>query len=254
MREIVKWVLCAVTAVSAAAADPPTTFKLEGERWTLREGRTTLEGILVKPEGDGPFPGILVSHGLGGNAEGFGLPKARELVKMGFVCIGPNYAHARRDGALVGERKDFGASDENLRRASRCLDLLEGLPYVDRTRLAAYGHSMGGFLTIGLAAKETARVKAAAITAGGIAPVEGVPAPSVARAEKIRAPFLIFHGDADQVVPAERSASLKQVLDRNQVPNERRVYPGVGHGVDREKSTEVFAAMKAWFQKHGVLK
>src|SRR5690242_13646156 len=31
-----------------------------------------LEGILFKPQGSGPFPAVVISHGLGGNAGGYG--------------------------------------------------------------------------------------------------------------------------------------------------------------------------------------
>jgi predicted esterase len=112
---------------------------------------------------------------------------------------------------------------------------------------------MGAFLTIGLAADRPDLLKAAAITAGGLAPSEGYPAPTPSRAERIRTPFLILHGGADTTVPPERSASLQSILERNKVPCERRVWEGVGHALPNERSDEVLAAMRAWFLKHGVL-
>jgi dienelactone hydrolase len=264
-----------VAAKAGAPVDLGKNFKLNGERWTYRDGDFEMSGILLKPEGKGPFPAVLISHGLGGSAESFGLNKAREMVKWGFVCLAPDYTHSAKflggqrpgggkGGPPKGDAKGprapsaayatYGASLENLRQAQTCVEILRRLPEVDAQRLAAYGHSMGGFVTIGLAAAAPGLVKVAAITGSGVAPQEGFPAPSVAAAEKIRTPFLMLHGSADNTVRPSQSASLKDVLDRNQVPNERQVFEGAGHPIDQTKREEVFARLRAWFTKHGVLK
>ena len=248
-------------------AAPSGDFQLDGERWTYREGEFVMSGILVKPEGEGPFPAVLISHGLGGSAESFGLTKAREMVRWGFVCIAPSYTHSvatlgNRPGsphagpppraARGGQQPaDYGASEENLRRGRTCLELVGRMPEVDANRLYAYGHSMGGFVTIGLAAIEPDRLQAAAITGSGIAPAEGFPAPSAAMAERVRTPFLILHGGADPVVRPRQSADFKAILDENRVPNERTLYDGEGHPIDQTQRERVFAAVRAWFEKHG---
>src|SRR5262249_3199103 len=151
--------------------------------------------------------------GLGGSAQTFGLAKARELVNWGFVCLACDYTHApapgRRLDANGPDRRSFGASEENLRRASKCLEILASLPEVDARRLCAYGRSMGGFVTIGLAAKEPGRLTAAAISGSGVAPRAGFAAPPVDDASRIKTPFIIFHGDADNTVRPAQSASFK---------------------------------------------
>jgi endo-1,4-beta-xylanase len=199
------------TSTPAPASVPvearaPQGFQLNGERWTYRDGEFAMSGILLKPEGKGPFPALLISHGLGGSAESFGLNKAREMVKWGFICIAPDYTHSAKfmsgqrpgggkgtpkGGAAKGATKSgspagkggpaanpqyatYGASEENLRRARVCLDLVSQMPEVDAKRLFAYGHSMGGFVTIGLAASAPDLLRAAAITGSGIAPRGGL--------------------------------------------------------------------------------
>lgn len=225
-------------------------FTLDGERWTWKEAERSFGGILVKPPGDGPFPAILISHGLGGSAEGFGRPKAKEMAGWGLVCIAPDYTHAGKGG----DRTTFGASEENLKRAQICLDRLATLPYVDKSRIAAYGNSMGGFLTIALAAREPERLKAAMITAGGVAPKAGGAAPSEDTASKIKLPFLILHGSTDTTVRPEQSARLKELLDAAKTPNERQVWDGVGHALHQQKADEVYAKLKDWLRTHGVLR
>ena len=218
----------------------------DGDRFTVKDGSLSFRGVVVKPSGNGPFPAILISHGLGGDGERFGRQKAREFVKAGYVCISPDYAHIRG-----GERKDFGASAENLRRARKCLDILESIKDVDSKRLYAYGNSMGAFLTIGLAAEEPKRLAAAAVTAGGIAPVDGQPAPSKARAAKIKIPILILHGTADTTVPPERSQMLADVLKTNNTPHDRKLFDGVGHELHVAKANDVNALILKWFDAKG---
>jgi dipeptidyl aminopeptidase/acylaminoacyl peptidase len=96
-------------------------------------------------------------------------------------------------------------------------------------------------------------LKAAAITGSGVAPRADFPAPSAELAAKIRAPFLILHGGSDPVVRPEQSGSLKEVLDRARVPNNRRVFDGEGHAIDQSKREEVFNAIRDWFRHHGML-
>jgi len=235
----------------ADPADTPEGFTLNGERWTYREGDFAMSGILLKPEGEGPFPAVLISHGMGGSASSFGLTKAREMVGWGLVCIAPDYTHS--GGVRGGPSTNFGASTENLRRAKTCLELVSKMPEVDPKRLAAYGHSMGGFVTIGLAGNSPDLLKAAAITGSGISSQEGYPAPSGELAGKVRTPFLILHGSTDTVVSPEQSASFKEILDQNKVANLRTILEGEGHPIDQSKREEVFSAVRNWFVGNGVL-
>ena len=253
-----------IAAPSDNASTKPiviTEFKREGERWTCLANGKPMSGILLMPEGKGPFPAVLISHGMGSTAARFATPKAREFVKWGFVCIATDYTHAnpamgggRRPAPNAGPvrppQNDFGASAENIRRARACLAVLRTLPEVDGKRLCAYGNSMGAFLTIGLAAAEPNALAAAAITAGGVNEVSGFPAPARAEAAKIRTPFLVLHGTNDQTVPPERSALLERTLREKGTPVERRLFEGIGHNLHNEKSDEVYRAIQAWFTKY----
>lgn len=226
----------------------PGRWHLDGDDWTYEDGGFRMSGILLKPEGSGPFPAVLISHGLGGSAQGFGLTKAREMVGWGLVCIAPDYTHIRGG---EGSREQFGARPENLRRAATCLAILRSLPYVDSSRLAGYGHSMGGFVTIGLCSSQN--LQAAAITGSGIAPVADQAAPSPEVAAKVKTPFLMLHGADDTTVRPEQSAEFKRILDRNKVPNDRLIADGEGHPIDQTMREEVFGLIREWFVRNGVL-
>lgn len=228
----------------------PSGFQLKGTRFTFQDGNFHMRGILIKPGGPGPFPAVLISHGLGGSADSFGRQKALEMARWGLVCIAPDYTHTRGTAA---DRSVFGASPENVRRASECLGILRRLPEVDPERLAAYGHSMGGFVTIALAASRPPGLKAAAITASGIAPLPGFPAPSADLARKITTPFLMLHGADDTTVRPDQSLALKNLLDQNQVSNDRLIADGQGHAIDQTMRDDVFRLMRGWWQTCGVL-
>lgn len=231
---------------SVGSAQDLKALRIDGERFSFDDGKLSFRGVIIRPEGKGPFPAILISHGMGSTGERFGRPKAVQFVKWGFVCIAPDYAHV--DGK--GDRKDFGASEENLSRAKKCLDILESLPDVDSKRVCAYGNSMGAFVTIGLAAEEPKRLMAAAITAGGVNTVSGFPAPSKGQAAKIKTPFCILHGAKDTTVPPERSKLLEDVLKANQIACERHIFEGVGHDLHVAKAKEVNSKIEEWFRKH----
>jgi dienelactone hydrolase len=244
--ELVSFCLAIGVMLQSAQAAEVKGLKLDGERFTFADGELSFSGVLIKPPGKGPYSGLLISHGLGGNGERFGRMAARDFVKLGFVCIAPDYTHSNPRG----DRKAFGASDENIKRAKKCLDILVSLPEVDPKKLYAYGNSMGAFLTIGLAAEVPDRLNAAAITAGGINPAAGFAAPSKAQAEKIKTPFIMFHGTTDTTVPAERSKLFEEVLTANNIPCERVVYERVGHNVGVAKAKEVNGKIEEWFEKY----
>lgn len=256
LRALLPFFLLMTAAAQAQPAPLPGKFTLADDRWTYKDGDFEMSGILLKPEGKGPFPGVLISHGKGGSAESFGRQKARLMTGWGMVGIAPNYTHSANATSPKGGRDapGLGASAVNIRRAETCLQILRSLPQVDGGRLAAYGHSMGGFVTIGLAAERPALLQAAAITGSGIAPRDGYPAPSEKEAAKIRTPFLMLHGMNDTTVRPEQSEALKKILDENQVPNDRLVADGQGHPIDQTMTADVFRLVREWFGKHGVLK
>ncbi|MFM9147263.1 MAG: hypothetical protein ACKORI_03940, partial [Verrucomicrobiota bacterium] len=61
IRALTFILLAVVTAPAADKAPASGDFKLTGDRWTYREGEFTMNGVLLKPEGKGPFPAVLIS-------------------------------------------------------------------------------------------------------------------------------------------------------------------------------------------------
>src|SRR5262245_54499663 len=63
----------------------------QGASWTyigtLAGVAYDLQGVLLKPQGAGPFPAVVISHGAGGNANAYSRGIAVEMVRWGLVCI-----------------------------------------------------------------------------------------------------------------------------------------------------------------------
>lgn len=249
IRPIRMWTMLAASLCIAATvtAEPLPGLTIEDQSWQLERDGVVTRGIVLKPDGDGPFPAVIISHGLGGNAQRFALPKARELVKRGFVCIATDYTHSQ---GRNGDRQTFGASAENIRRGRVCVEVLRSLPYVDAMRVYAYGNSMGAFLTIALAAEMPQQITAAAITAGGLSDRDGFSAPTAETAVKIESPFLILHGTTDTTVRPAQSAALEKVLAQQNVVHKRQLFDAVGHNLHQIKSAEVLDLITEWFNKH----
>ncbi|HWK53297.1 MAG TPA: dienelactone hydrolase family protein, partial [Hyphomicrobiales bacterium] len=119
------------------------------ELHTLTVLGTPMETLLFRPEGPGPFPGLLqCQHIPMGHAglehDTFTLTTARRLSDAGFVVVVPFLFHWwPKDDPL--ERKREGSRDdwmlEDLRSA---LALLRDDAQVDASRLGVVGHCWGG--------------------------------------------------------------------------------------------------------------
>ncbi len=163
-----------------------------------RDGRT-LRTTIWAPEGDGPFPIVLFSHGLGALPESF-RPLFEDWVRDGFVVVGPTYPNTNGGGALdsqdlVNQPADASfVLDSVIEFASDSDHPLSGR--LDPERVAAVGHSMGGMTTVGLASTCCAddRIDAGVVYAGD---ATGFRDDGFVRDTP---PLLFIHGDADGVV------------------------------------------------------
>ena len=258
---------CAESSTNPAGGQPPL-FGLQitgspesnaGATWTYRattEGVTyDLAGVLLKPAGPGPFPAVIISHGLGGNAAGYSRNLGTTMVTWGLVSIATNYTHA--GGVALGApgtASERGASPPNVLRARKLLEILASLGYVDLNRVAAHGHSMGAFLTTALVADRPNAFLVASHTAGGVRPdgfTGDAAAPTEAQAMTIRTPYSMHHGDLDPTVPLASDQRLSDLLTRLGVAHELVIYPGSGHN-DVPTSPAVLGRIRTWYTSHGL--
>jgi dienelactone hydrolase len=129
-------------------------IKFESTSQGKNEKPLLLSGILTKPEGNGPFPAIvLLMHGCDGNRDTTKRDKAwvSRLVKWGYAALevdslGPrSISDFCNNWTLIQTMLDNRARD-----AYDAKSYLAELSFIDRNRIAAIGWSHGGSTIINI--------------------------------------------------------------------------------------------------------
>ncbi len=155
----------------------------------------------------GQFPLVLFSHGLNGSPERYSAALS-SWAAAGFVVVAPTFPYTSqyttdfRRADIVRQPDDVRYVLAQVRR----LDESPGDPlagHIDTTRIAAVGHSAGGYTTSGLfTAGHDPSLKAGVIMAGWLAPGAFAGPPAT---------MLFLQGTADPIVPETLS---RQAFDR----------------------------------------
>ena len=221
----------------------------------------SINGYLIKPEGKGPFPGVVVNHGGYSSSSNFGIDIGKIFAQKGYVAIACDYTHKElRKYGIRGPRAGWeaGASRENIFRALKNIDILKSLEYVDKNKILMLGNSMGGFLTLGVVQKSDS-IKAAVIIVAGIK--NGNPQNSADRVieaisppedlvDDISCPLLLLNGENDEKVDIKYPKHLKSLLDRYKKRSRLIIYPGVGHDLLRRYQNDTFKEIFDFFDEH----
>lgn len=210
-----------------------------------------MRGYLVQPEGEGPFPAVLVMH------ENRGLNPyikdvARRFAVAGFVALAPDglapiggYPGNDDDGRTMQRRLDQG----ELRRDMFNSALFLKDHALSTGKLAATGFCWGGGTTNFLASELGEKLQAAAPFYGAAAVTEDV--------SKIRAAVQVHYAEMDDRVNAMRP-DYEAALRAHKLPYEMHVYAGTRHGFHNYSTAryDADAAQLAWermlrfFRKH----
>ena len=121
---------------------------------TIDDGSPGLTGVLGVPDGDGPWPGVLVAHegpGLSDHERGV----ARRLAGLGYVAFALDYHGggrpiADRDAMFQRVGELIGDPDQTRALGRGGLDALLAAPGVDTSRIAAIGYCFGGAMALEL--------------------------------------------------------------------------------------------------------
>jgi len=99
----------------------------------------TLHGELILPEGESPFPGVVLCHGLGTDHRSM-RPSALNIAGHGIATLSFDFrGHGKSEGLVDGnEARDVIAA----------LERLVHHPKIDPQRVALVGHSMGALAAI----------------------------------------------------------------------------------------------------------
>ncbi|MDQ3810181.1 MAG: alpha/beta hydrolase [Chloroflexota bacterium] len=187
-------------------------FRAEGE---------SIPAILLLPDTEGPHPVALLLHGYMGRKEWMADSIGLALLEHGVASLAIDLPlHGERgapmDAMSVGNplelaRRWRAALDES----SLALRYLTARRELDRARLSLVGYSMGSFLGVAVAARDSL-VRAAVLAAGGDLP-SGTPFSGLVRtiADPLRAvrklsgrPLLMVHGRWDRTILPEQAERL----------------------------------------------
>jgi dipeptidyl aminopeptidase/acylaminoacyl peptidase len=199
----------------------------------INSSGSKLVGVLYCPDGPGPHPTAILLHGLPGLEKNADLAYA--LREIGWNAL---IFHYRGCWGSEGDFTLAGIPDD----VQAALDTLTGgeFPVVDVNRIAAVGHSLGGWAAIVTAANRDPRIRAV-VTMGGISNLRTMSLPEELTNSHARflrnitgkglqsqwralewtynpvdvvnalhpSPLFIVHGTADTLVPVSQAMELK---------------------------------------------
>lgn len=188
----------------------------------------TLEAVVYVPQGRGPFPLIIFSHGLGATPQLYA-SLIEEVAAAGFVVIAPFFPLTSQNAPAGPDPVDTQQQPGDV---SFLIDAVTAEvaqpPYnsrVDLQNIGTFGHSNGAITTLGIIAnsccKDT-RIDAAVSLAGTASPFNGGTYDFSATP-----PLLLVHGTDDVLVPFEGSL---QVFNSVEAAKGMVTLNGLDHG------------------------
>jgi pimeloyl-ACP methyl ester carboxylesterase len=168
--------LSAAVAQSVPAAiftDPPADSAHPAAMTTLHipSHGVLINGIVYRPSGAGPFPTLVICHGLPGNEKNLDLAQA--VRRAGWNAVTFNYRGSWGSPGVYRFAQNIEDADAvlaYLRDPANAARLS-----VDPKRIAIAGHSMGGWVTAHVAAHDHALIGAILISAGDMGEIGSQP-------------------------------------------------------------------------------
>lgn len=197
---------------------------------TIASGDDKIKGFLAIPEGDGPFPGIVVIQ------EWWGLndwmkEKAKRLAAKGYVALAPDlYRGKVTDNPKTAMSLLRGLpNDRAVRDLKASVDALAHMKMVNKDKIGSIGWCMGGGYSLQLALHDD-RVAACVICYGRV----------ITEADKLgslKARVLGIFGEDDKGIPAKNVRAFESALkEAGKAVDRIHIFEGAGHGFMREKN------------------
>ena len=150
-------IFIAMIQMQTFAFDLEKLVWLDSINWKYDDGDTRTFGVLKKPDGNGPFPALILNHGKNGQAENTVPKRGAYFLDKGYVVIAADLTHSSTkngphshpipDWLFSSERDEMAASEQNVKRADLCVEILKSLDFVDGNKIVMWGFSMGAILT-----------------------------------------------------------------------------------------------------------
>ena len=223
---------------------------------SIRSGTNDVHAYVARPEGGGPFPGMVLVHHLPGWDEMY-REIARRLADHGYTVICPDlycgYGHGTPDDVAAAARAQGGVPDDHVMAVcAAARDWLRSLP-TGNGRVGVMGSCSGGRHAV-LAASRVGGFDAVVDLWGGgvVAAAEDAspqrPVAPIELTADLSAPLLGLFGDLDHSPTAAEVDQHEAELKRLGKRYEFHRYPDAGHGFFYHHRTAYRpeAAMDAW--------
>jgi dipeptidyl-peptidase-4 len=241
------------------------------------DGKTDLHWKMITPvmEPGKRYPVFFEHYGGPGSQQvtrGWGGALEQAIVDKGFIYFkldnrGSEFRGVAFESAIW---RAMGSVEVEDQKAGALY--LKSLPYVDAGRIATYGWSYGGYMTLKMLQADpglyAAGIAGAPVTRWELydthyterymgTPQADGPAYAnsgvIADAARIKDPLLLIHGMADDNVVFENASALIARLQGEAVPFEMMLYPGYTHRVGGPKvGTHLWETIFAFLARNGV--
>lgn len=188
---------------------------------TISTGAHPVSGYIVRPDGEGPFPGVVVIHeiyGLNDNIKDI----AHRFASEGYVALAVDLFAGRNRAVcmfrFMGQLLLTPLKNSSITALQQALTFLSEQPGVDSARIGAVGYCLGGSFAIAWACNDN-RLKA-------IAPYYGMnPRPQEALARLC--PVVGSYPDKD--FTTAHGQKLVVALEQHNIPHDIKIYPHSRH-------------------------
>lgn len=247
MGRLVVWTAAALIVAAAGSA------KAAEQKVSYQSGAESVSGLLVTPEGKGPFPAVIVIHEWWG-LDAWVKDQARALAKEGYVALAVDlYRGQATDKQEEAHQLMSGMpADRAMRDLHAAFAYLKGRPDVRGARIGSIGWCMGGRYSLALATEEPALAAAVAYY--------GAPPTDDAALARIKAPVLGNYGAEDKGPSPEQVKAFEAALKKAGKTVDAKIYPGAGHafanpnnpwkGYREEAAKDAWSRTTAFFAKY----